>query len=116
MSNYQEALDEIGTFTAEEYADVFRRVGIMEKERELLLFIAAQEKQTSTTTLIADGLGWADRSEVNFVSGQLGKRVCAEFRVNPKYKYLALVSYIEENGQHLRLVMRPAVAQALRLL
>ncbi|MHB1643380.1 MAG: hypothetical protein ACYCS8_12100 [Acidithiobacillus sp.] len=108
--------EKIEAITAAEYADVFRRVGIEEKERKALLFLAAQEERTSTATLIAAAMGWKDKLETGSTIGGLGGRVCVELGVNPEYKNLALVSYIEKKGQHTLLVLRPSVAQALRLL
>ncbi|MHB1750067.1 MAG: hypothetical protein ACYCR3_08100 [Acidithiobacillus sp.] len=108
--------EKIEAITAAEYADVIRRVEIKEKERKTLLFLAVQEGRTSTATLIAAAMGWKDKFETGSTIGGLGGRICAELGLNPEYKNLVLVSYIEKKGQHTQLVLRPTVAQALRLL
>jgi len=109
--------------TAEDYRNAFLAIEarITRTRRNLLGVHYRFFRHQATMSQIAERMGWTSYSSANAQYGRLGQVVAEQlgFGSKPGGAYLsALCTFIEpeEPGDHWLIIMRPQVAEALKLL
>ena len=117
VSELLSELEVIESLTIEDYESALTILSSEISETDLLMLKTNFESPNSTTTatLLAETVGFADFNAANLRYGILARKFCELFQVQPNTKLSALVIF-EKPEDEWHWIMRPQLIQAIRKL